>query len=99
MGGPAPPQSWLRLMGLSQLCSVLAAFTPALPVPGSAGAWLCLPGCGWVGVQLCPPAVPAAGRGPPSPAVLCRVRVLLAIRRRFPRLQPHYLIKQIHGAD
>lgn len=24
VGGPAPPQSWLRLMGLSQLCSVLA---------------------------------------------------------------------------
>lgn len=82
-------------MGLSQLWLCPAAFTPALPVRD---VWPCLQGCASVGPAVS--ACCAGGRcGPPSPAVLCRVRVLRAIRRRFPRLQPHYLIKQIHGAD
>lgn len=60
---PAVALSW------PQLGDCPCAFTPALPVHGCAVAWLCLPGCSSVGVQLCPPAVPAAGCGPPSPAV------------------------------
>lgn len=45
----------------------------------------------------CPPAVPGGSHSPPRPAVPRRVNTA-AIHRRFPRLQPHYLIKRIRSA-
>lgn len=53
--------------------------------------------CCSVGAWPCPPAVSGGSHNPPRPAVPRRVNTA-AIHRRFPRLQPHYLIKRIRSA-
>lgn len=66
------PLKCLLLMWLSQLWLCRGHSWESVPLP-SHQPCLCtvvrVRGCSSVGVQLCPPAVPAAGCGPPSPAV------------------------------